>query len=255
MTNREQVVLNGRYELHRRIGRGGMAEVYLARDRLLDRPVAIKILFPEFAADPSFVARFRREAQAAANLNHPNIVGVYDWGKERGTYYIVMEYVDGRTVSEIIRTDGPLDPKQAAGIAADVAAGLGFAHRKGVVHRDIKPGNILITGTGEVKVADFGIARAMTATTDDDLTQVGSVMGTATYFSPEQAQGKPVDPRSDLYSLGVVLYEMLVGQPPFSGDQPVATAPAAPPASTARAPTGRSSAKARRSARNWAASW
>ena len=119
MTNREQVVLNGRYELHRRIGRGGMAEVYLARDRLLDRPVAIKILFPEFAADPSFVARFRREAQSAANLNHPNIVGVYDWGKERGTYYIVMEYVDGRTVSEMIRTDGPLTPKKAATVAAD----------------------------------------------------------------------------------------------------------------------------------------
>ena len=141
MTNREQVVLNGRYELHRRIGRGGMAEVYLARDRLLDRPVAIKILFPEFATDPSFVARFRREAQRAANLTHPNIVGVYDWGKERGTYYIVMEYVDGRSVSEIIRSDGPLPPKEAAGIAADVAAGLGFAHRKGVVHRDVKPGN------------------------------------------------------------------------------------------------------------------
>src|SRR6187397_522790 len=131
-------VFNGRYEVHRRLGRGGMAEVFLARDQLLDRPVAIKILFPEFATDPSFVARFRREAQAAANLNHPNIVGVYDWGKERGTYYIVMEYVDGKTVSEMIRGDGPLDPKQAAGIAADVAAALGFAHRKGVVHRDVK---------------------------------------------------------------------------------------------------------------------
>ena len=224
MSNREQVVLNGRYELHRRVGRGGMAEVYLARDRLLDRLVAIKILFPEFATDPSFVARFRREAQAAANLNHPNIVGVYDWGKERGTYYIVMEYVDGQTVSEILRNDGPIEAKRAAGIAADVAAALGFAHRKGVVHRDVKPGNVLITKTGEVKVADFGIARAMTATSEDNLTQTGSVMGTATYFSPEQAQGKPVDARSDLYSLGVVLYEMAAGKPPFSADSPVAIA-------------------------------
>ncbi|MEZ5181180.1 MAG: Stk1 family PASTA domain-containing Ser/Thr kinase [Acidimicrobiales bacterium] len=224
MAEREQVVLNGRYELHRRVGRGGMAEVYLARDRLLDRLVAIKILFPEFATDPSFVARFRREAQAAANLNHPNIVGVYDWGKERGTYYIVMEYVDGRSVSEILRSDGPIEPKRAATIAADVAAALGFAHRKGVVHRDVKPGNVLITASGEVKVADFGIARAMTATSEDNLTQTGSVMGTATYFSPEQAQGKPVDARSDLYSLGVVLYEMACGKPPFSGDSPVAIA-------------------------------
>ncbi len=224
MSDREQVVLNGRYELHRRVGRGGMAEVYLARDRLLDRLVAIKILFPEFATDPSFVARFRREAQAAANLNHPNIVGVYDWGKERGTYYIVMEFVDGRSVSDIIRNDGPIEPKRAAGIAAEVAAALGFAHRKGVVHRDVKPGNVLITSTGEIKVADFGIARAMTSKGEEDLTQTGSVMGTATYFSPEQAQGKTVDARTDLYSLGVVLYEMVSGKPPFNGDSPVAIA-------------------------------
>ncbi|MCU1354739.1 MAG: serine/threonine protein kinase with sensor(s) [Acidimicrobiales bacterium] len=224
MSNREQVVLNGRYELHRRVGRGGMAEVYLARDRLLDRLVAIKILFPEFATDPSFVARFRREAQAAANLNHPNIVGVYDWGKERGTYYIVMEYVDGRTISDILRTDGTIEPKKAAGIAADVAAALGFAHRKGVVHRDVKPGNVLITAAGEVKVADFGIARAMTSQGEEDLTQAGSVMGTATYFSPEQAQGQTVDARTDLYSLGVVLYEMASGKPPFTAESPVAIA-------------------------------
>ncbi len=224
MTNREQVVLNGRYELHRRIGRGGMAEVYLARDRLLDRPVAIKILFPEFATDPAFVARFRREAQSAANLTHPNIVGVYDWGKERGTYYIVMEYVDGRTVSEVIRGDGPIEPKRAATLAADVAGALGFAHSKGVVHRDVKPGNILIANNGEVKVADFGIAWAMSASAEENLTQAGSVMGTATYFSPEQAQGKTVDPRSDIYSLGVVLYEMVSGGPPFTGDTPVAIA-------------------------------
>ena len=224
MPDREQVVLNGRYELQRRVGRGGMAEVYLARDRLLDRLVAIKILFPEFATDPSFVARFRREAQNAANLNHPSIVGVYDWGKERGTYYIVMEYVDGKSISDILRTDGPIEAKRAATIAADVAGALGFAHRKGVVHRDVKPGNILITDAGDVKVADFGIARALTASVEENLTQTGSVMGTATYFSPEQAQGKAVDARTDLYSLGVVLYEMVAGKPPFAGDSPVAIA-------------------------------
>ncbi len=224
MSDREQVVLNGRYELKRRVGRGGMAEVYLARDLLLERPVAIKILFPEFATDPSFVARFRREAQSAAKLTHPNIVGVYDWGKERGTYYIVMEFVDGQTVSELLRADGPIPASQAARIAADVAGALGYAHQKGVVHRDVKPGNVLIAKDGEVKVADFGIARAMTATSEENLTQTGSVMGTATYFSPEQAQGKPVDPRSDLYSLGVVLYEMASGKPPFQADSPVAIA-------------------------------
>ena len=220
MSSQEQVVLNNRYELRRRIGRGGMAEVYLARDRELDRPVAVKILFAEFATDESFVARFRREAQSAANLNHPNIVGVYDWGKERGTYYIVMEYVDGRSLSEVVRAEGPLHPHRAAEVAADVASALGFAHRNGVVHRDIKPGNVLITSRGQVKVADFGIARAITASPDDALTQAGSVMGTATYFSPEQAQGRPVDPRSDLYSLGVVMYEIVSGRPPFTGDTP-----------------------------------
>lgn len=224
MAEQEPRVLGDRYEIHQRLARGGMAQVYLARDRSLDRPVAVKELVPEFATDPSFVERFRREAQAAANLSHPNIVGVYDWGKERGTYYIVMEYVDGRTLSEILRSDGPIPPKRAAQIAADVAAALGSAHESGVVHRDVKPGNVLITRGGEVKVADFGIARAMTATSEENLTQTGSVMGTATYFSPEQAQGKPVDARSDLYSLGVVLYEMACGRPPFTADSPVAIA-------------------------------
>ncbi len=224
MSDQDPVVYNGRYELHRRIGRGGMAEVFLARDQLLDRPVAIKVLFPEFAGDPNFVERFRREAQAAANLNHPNIVGVYDWGKVSGTYYIVMEYVDGRTVSDIVRTEGPLHPNRAADVAADVASALSFAHRNGVVHRDIKPGNILLTQQGMVKVADFGIARAIAAGVEENLTQTGSVMGTATYFSPEQAQGHDVDPRSDLYSLGVVMYEMVSGKPPFSGTSPVAIA-------------------------------
>jgi serine/threonine-protein kinase len=220
----QQTVFNGRYELHRRLARGGMAEVFLARDQLLDRPVAVKVLFPEFAADPSFVERFRREAQSAANLNHPNIVSVYDWGEEGGTYFIVMEYVDGRSLASILSTEGPLHPQRAAEVTSDIAAALGFAHRNGVIHRDVKPGNVLISPQGQVKVADFGIARAMGGGTEDNLTKAGSVMGTATYFSPEQAQGLQLDPRSDLYSLGVVLYEMVTGKPPFTGESPVAIA-------------------------------
>ena len=223
-TNSERTVLNDRYELQQRIGRGGMADVFLARDLLLDRPVAIKVLFPEFAVDPNFVERFRREAQSAANLNHPNIVGVYDWGKYANTYFMAMEYVQGRTLADILKANGHVSSQQAAEIAGEVAAALGFAHRNGVVHRDIKPANILIGANGQVKVADFGIARAMNAPTENNLTQAGSVMGTATYFSPEQAQGGQPDPRSDLYSLGIVLYEMVSGRPPFSGDNPVSIA-------------------------------
>lgn len=223
MADQDLRVLNDRYEIHRRLARGGMAQVYLARDRSLDRPVAVKELVPEFAGDPSFVERFRREAQAAANLSHPNIVGVYDWGAQDGTYFIVMEYVDGPSLSRVLRSDGPFHPRRAAEIAAEVAAGLGFAHSHGVVHRDVKPGNVLLTRSGQAKVTDFGIARALSSS-DEDLTQAGSVMGTATYFSPEQAQGLPVDPRSDLYSLGVVLYELVTGRPPFSGDTPLAIA-------------------------------
>jgi len=216
-------LLGGRYEIQRKIARGGMAEVHLARDLSLDRMVAVKMLFPEFATDPAFVERFRREAQAAANLSHPNIAGVYDWGSEAGTYFIVMEFVDGDSVADLVRLAGPMQAQRAATIADEVAAALGFAHSKGVVHRDIKPGNILIGTSGSAKVVDFGIARAM-ASPSEDLTQAGSVMGTATYFSPEQAQGFPVDSRSDLYSLGVVLFEMVCGRPPFTGDSPVAIA-------------------------------
>ena len=218
----EQRVYTNRYEIVRHLARGGMAEVYLAHDQLLDRRVALKVLFPEFARDPAFVQRFRREAQAAANLNHPNIVAVFDWGEEDGTYFIVMEYVEGRSVREAIQSDGPLYPNLAADLASDIAGALGFAHRSGVVHRDVKPGNILLTPQGQVKVTDFGIARA--AGTSEGLTQTGSVMGTATYFSPEQAQGLPVDARSDVYSLGIVLYEMVCGVPPFSGESPISVA-------------------------------
>jgi serine/threonine-protein kinase len=215
-------VFSGRYELNHLIARGGMAEVYRAHDRLLNRPVALKVLFPELSIDRSFVERFRREAQAAANLSHPNIVPVFDWGEDSGTYFIVMEFVDGRPLSSILKTAGPLAADRTAEIAAPVAAALGYAHKHGVVHRDVKPGNVLITDDGQVKVTDFGIARAVN--TEESLTQTGAVMGTATYFSPEQAEGMGVDSRTDIYSLGVVLFEMVTGRPPFLGDTPVAVA-------------------------------
>ena len=220
----DPMVVNGRYELGRRIGRGGMAEVFVARDKLLDRPVAIKILFAEYAKDPLFVERFRREAMSAASLNHPNIVGVYDWGQVDTTYYIAMEYVQGRTLADILQKHERLSVLQACDIALDIASALSSAHAAGVAHRDIKPANVIVSATGHVKVADFGIARAIGAAIEQGLTQTGAVMGTATYFSPEQAQGAQPDPRSDLYSLGVIMYEMLAGQPPFTGENAIAIA-------------------------------
>jgi eukaryotic-like serine/threonine-protein kinase len=210
---------SGRYQVTHLIARGGMAIVYRAQDTLLNRPVALKTLYPELSADPLFVEGFRREAQAAANLSHPNIVPVFDWGEDNGTYFIVMELVDGTSLADMLRGGRTLTAAHSATLMAQVAAALGYAHRNGVVHRDVKPGNILIASDGQVKVTDFGIAQAMSV--EDQLAEEGSVMGTATYFSPEQAEGAPVDGRSDIYSLGVVLYEMLAGRPPFIGDSPV----------------------------------
>ncbi len=217
----EARVFANRYELGEEVGRGGMADVYLAHDRLLDRQVAVKVLSPAFASDRINFERFRREARAAAGLNHPNIVAVYDWGEEDDTSYIVMEYVPGQTLRDLIQAYGYLSPPEAARIAAEIADALSFAHAHGVVHRDVKPGNVLITPQGQVKVTDFGIARAETG---DPLTKTGSVLGTATYFSPEQAQGLALDGRSDVYALGVVLYEMVTGTAPFTGASPVSVA-------------------------------
>jgi serine/threonine-protein kinase len=216
-------VLVNRYQIERPIARGGMADVYLARDLQLDRSVAVKILFQEYARDPSFVERFRREAQNAAMLNHPNIVGVYDYGQQEGTYFIVMEYVEGQSLRDILRAEKRLSPMQSARIASEIAGALEFAHQHGVVHRDIKPGNVLITPSGQVKVTDYGIS-ANPTDAGAGLTQTGAVIGTATYFSPEQAQGYQVDGRTDVYALGVVLYEMLAGRAPFTAESPVAVA-------------------------------
>ena len=214
----------GRYEVIEPVGSGGMAEVYRARDELLGRDVAVKVLSERFSRDPSFVERFRREAQRAANLSHPNIVGLYDFGSDGDTYYIVMEYIEGRTLAEVIADNGALMPERAAEIAADVGAALQRAHGSGIIHRDIKPGNIMLTSAGQTKVTDFGIARAVGGEQDATMTQTGMVIGTAAYLSPEQAQGEPVDARSDIYALGCVLYESLAGSPPFTGDTPLSIA-------------------------------
>ena len=223
-------LLGGRYRLGAVIGQGGMAEVHRGRDVRLGRDVAIKLLRPELARDPSFQGRFRREAQSAASLNHPSIVAVYDTGEDRGedgnarevTPYIVMEYVEGRTLRDVLASEGRLMPQRAMEITAQVCAALEQAHRAGIVHRDIKPGNVMLTPSGEVKVMDFGIARAVTGS--QTMTQTAAVIGTAHYLSPEQARGEHVDARSDVYSTGCLLYELVTGAPPFSGDTPVAVA-------------------------------
>jgi beta-lactam-binding protein with PASTA domain/tRNA A-37 threonylcarbamoyl transferase component Bud32 len=225
MTQRR--LLGGRYELDGIVGRGGMAEVYRARDIRLDRIVAVKTLREDLARDQTFQARFRREAQSAASLNHPSIVAVYDTGEDDtdGSHipYIVMEYVDGRTLRDLLREDRRLLPERALEITDGVLRALDYSHRNGIVHRDIKPGNVMLTRDGKIKVMDFGIARAV-SDAQATMTQTAQVIGTAQYLSPEQARGERVDARSDLYSTGCLLYELLTGRPPFLGDSPVAIA-------------------------------
>ena len=216
-------ILAGRYELLEKIGEGGMAVVFKARDRLLSRFVAIKILRPEYTKDTMFIESFRRESQIAAGLVHPNIVNVYDVGKEGNIYYIVMELIEGRPLSDIIKEEGPLDPHRAAGIAEQVASALSMAHKHQLIHRDVKPHNIMITADGIAKITDFGIAKAVTGGTLVG-EQQEAVMGSVHYFSPEQARGAYVDEKSDIYSLGIVLYEMLTGKVPFDGETAVAVA-------------------------------
>ena len=214
-------VVDGRYELGRQLGAGGMARVYLAHDRLLDREVAVKVLAERYASDPAFVERFRREASAAAGLNHPNIVSVYDRGEADGSYYIVMEYLDGPDLKQVIRRRGHLTPAEAVDAALQILSALRAAHRRDVIHRDVKPQNVMVAEDGRLKVTDFGIARAGA---DSSMTEVGSVIGTAQYLSPEQARGEEVTAASDCYAVGIVLYEMLTGRVPFDGERPVAVA-------------------------------
>ena len=213
-------VVDHRYKVISRLGSGGMADVYLAEDEQLGRKVALKLLHRRFAEDPGFVERFRREAQAAAGLQHPNVVGVYDRGGYDGTYYIAMEYVPGRTLKQLIREQAPLDPVRAIDITIQMLKAARFAHRHGVIHRDLKPQNVMVDESDQAKVTDFGIARAGAS----DMTETGSILGTAQYLSPEQAQGHAVSASSDLYSIAVVLYEMLTSRVPFDGDQAVTIA-------------------------------
>ena len=210
-------VFDGRYVIRRRLGSGGMADVYLAEDQVLKRRVALKMLNDRHASDEQFVERFRREAQSAAGLNHHNIVSIFDRGHAEGTYYIAMEFLDGRTLKELLVRNGPTPVPIALDYARQILDALSFAHRNGIVHRDIKPHNIVVGPDGRLKVTDFGIARSGAS----QMTEAGSIVGTAQYLSPEQARGAPVDPRSDLYSLGIVLYEMLTGTVPYTGDTPV----------------------------------
>ena len=218
----EQTILGNRYQIIKKIGDGGMAFVYQAKDKLLNRIVAVKVLRPEFVDDKDFLAKFKREAEAVANITHPNIVNVYDVGQEGKVHYIVMEYVDGQNLKEIIKNEGVLDEYTALDITKQIAQALSAAHKKGVIHRDIKPHNILISNEDrQVKVADFGIAKAVSNST---ITNIGSIIGSVHYFSPEQAKGQPVANNADLYSLGIVLYEMLIGRVPFRGDSPISIA-------------------------------
>src|SRR3954453_13125297 len=210
-------LFDGRYRVLRRLGRGDMADGYPAEEKQLGRRVAIKILTERHAAHDQFVERFRREATNAAGLSHPNIVSIYDRGEAEGTYYIAMEYLEGLTLKEIVTQRGPLPIGDAIGFTREILDALKFAHRKGVVHRDIKPHNVMCDAEGRVKVTDFGIARAGAS----QMTEAGSIVGTAQYLSPEQARGTNVDQRRDLYSLGIVLYELLTGAVPFNGDTPV----------------------------------
>ena len=220
-------LIGGRYEIGELLGYGGMAEVHKGKDVRLGRDVAVKVLRADLARDPTFQNRFRREAQAAAGLNHPSIVAVYDTGEDDGpeghTPYIVMECVEGHTLREVLKTQGHLPPQQAMEVTAEVCSALDFSHRSGIVHRDIKPGNVMITNAGAIKVMDFGIARAL-ADNAATVTATAAVIGTAQYLSPEQARGESVDARSDVYSTGCLLYELLTGHPPFTGDSPVAIA-------------------------------
>ncbi|MCZ7570903.1 MAG: protein kinase [Ardenticatenaceae bacterium] len=217
----EPIFLNDRYKLTERLGEGGMAEVYRGQDLRLGRDVAVKMLRPQYAGDQTFLQRFLGEARSLAGFSHPNIVNVYDVGKDGRRYYIVMEYVPGSDLRQILQKRSRLPVKQALNIARQVALGVGYAHRKGLVHRDIKPGNVLITPGGEAKVADFGIAKAMSSA---NLTEPGVVWGTTAYLSPEQVRGEPATPASDVYSIGVVLYEVLAGRVPFTGEDRVAIA-------------------------------
>ena len=213
-------IVGGRYRVLRKLGGGGMADVYLCEDRTLGRQVALKVLLQRYHGDANFVERFRREAKAAAGLNQANLVSIYDWGELDGAYYIVMEYVEGETLKEYIRRQGRLSGGEAVRVSLQLLAALEFAHRNGIVHRDIKPQNVMLDREGNAKVTDFGIARAG----DSGMTEAGSILGTAQYLAPEQAQGQQVDMRSDLYSVGIVLYEMLTGTVPFKGDSAVTVA-------------------------------
>ena len=213
-------IVDGRYRVLSRLGAGGMADVYCAEDTHLGRQVALKVLYRRFSQDTEFVERFKREARSAAGLTHPNVVNVFDRGEHDGTYYIAMEYLPGRTLKEVVGEQGPLDQTRVIDVGVQILRAASFAHRHGVVHRDLKPQNVMLDNAGNAKVADFGIARAGVS----EITEAGSIMGTAQYLSPEQAQGQPATPQSDLYSVGIILYELLTGRLPFDGDSAVAIA-------------------------------